>query len=175
MKKIIFIITCTAFLFTLFQPLNAQRNRSRKLDNDYSMEKLNLSDSQKAKFRSLRFDHKEALIDLESKLKKNKLQIRKLVTQNDFNEEDLYQLIESENDLRTEMAKSKLKLWLDVKDILNDEQKVIWKKHFLRKQLRMDRISDLRERNNIRNRTERYHKFDGLRLLRKSRKFRDDL
>jgi Spy/CpxP family protein refolding chaperone len=132
MKKSI-ISFATFFLIVLFiQNSFAQKDKSRMERIEKGIKELNLTDVQKKKFKEIRFAQQEAKIDNEGKLKKNHLEIQKIIASNKIDEEKLMTLVSKANDIRGELQKTRIKIWLEMYNILDDSQKQIWVEHFER-------------------------------------------
>ncbi len=60
----------------------------------------------------------------------NNLEIKKLISNKNFDEKALMSLLEESSDLKLALKKSKVKMWLEIRNILDENQKIIWLKHF---------------------------------------------
>ena len=108
----------------------AQKENGKFKKHHHGLKELNLTEQQKEKMKEIKFSFEEANIETEAKIKKNKLEIKKLLSNNSFNENELMTLIEKGGDLKLVLKKSKVRMWLDIRNILDDNQKIIWVKHF---------------------------------------------
>lgn len=141
MKKIIFIIV--AILLTSFSTqIPAQNLKGKKIKAKKTFEALNLSENQEAKFKEIRFEHQEQKIDIESDLKKNRLQVKKLMSSKNIIEEELMNFIDKDSKLRSELRKSRVKMWYSIYNILDEEQKEIWQERFTRFGMSGKRFND---------------------------------
>lgn len=141
MKKIFFIIT--AILLTSFSTqVLAQNLKGKKIKAKKTFEALNLSEIQEAKFKEIRFEHQERKIDIESELKKNRLEVKKLMSSKNIIEEELMKFIDKGIKLRSELQKSRVKMWYSIYNILDEEQKEIWQDKFTRFGMGGKRFSD---------------------------------
>lgn len=130
MKKIFSLTFIFVFTFFVFQNLYAQKPNWKWNNSQTCIEKLNLSEEQEKKINDIRFTHQEKIIDLNTKIRKNQLEIKKMISGDKMNETDIMKLADISSEIRSEIHKSKIKMWFDVNNILNDEQKIVWKSHF---------------------------------------------
>ena len=131
MKKIIVISVLAALLgfgFTSINPIN--KNRQAKNPRHAKLiETLKLNDTQLAKFNEYHFQHEEEVIDLKSDIEKNRIAMRKLMLNKNFDENQLRSLVKSNSDLQAKMKNSMVEMWINIYNILDDSQKDIWKDH----------------------------------------------
>ncbi|MFZ6034210.1 MAG: Spy/CpxP family protein refolding chaperone [Melioribacter sp.] len=92
-------------------------------------DKLNLSEDQQNRIDELRYELKEKLIDLKAELQKNRLEMRKLKSQNKIDEKQYMQLVENCNNIRSAIRTETAKHWLAVYNLLDDSQKELWAKY----------------------------------------------
>ena len=130
MKNILFLLSTTVVLILTNISISAQKVNFGKERFPKLIEKLNLNDEQRDKIKDLQFKEEESRIELQSDLQKNRLEIKKLMASDEFNEEALLTLVENGGNIRNEIMKSSVAFWLDVNKILGSDQKEIWKKHF---------------------------------------------
>lgn len=130
MKKLGLSLTTLLLVLFLFNNTQAQKKREKLKDHKFGLYELNLTEQQKEKMKEIKFNQEESNIETQAKLKKNRLEIKRLITNNNFDENKLMALVEKSGDLESVIKKSKVKTWLEIRNILNDEQKDIWLKHF---------------------------------------------
>ena len=130
MKKFGISIIVLLIILLGFNNADAQRDKRKIKNNNLGLKELNLTEQQKEKMKEIKFSLEEANIETEAKLKKNKLEIKKLLSNKNFDENELMSLVEKGSNLKLALKKSKVKMWLDVRNILDENQKVIWLKHF---------------------------------------------
>ncbi|MCB0750921.1 MAG: Spy/CpxP family protein refolding chaperone, partial [Ignavibacteriae bacterium] len=94
--------------------------------------KLNLTDAQKDKFDKIHFSQEEQNIEFKAALQKNKLEIKKLLKSDNFNENELKNLIKNGREIRNEMMDGRINTWFQVYNILDETQKQEWKENFKR-------------------------------------------
>lgn len=91
---------------------------------------LKLTDDQVAKMSDLRFKHENLVIDTKNEIQKNKLVIRKMMTDNKIDQKELLKLTSKNSELQAKIKLSKTTMWLDVYNLLDDTQKEQWTKTF---------------------------------------------
>jgi len=91
---------------------------------------LNLNDEQTATFNDIRYKHQMEAIDLQAELKKNQAEVRKMMADKTVNSDQLLELTKANNEILAKMRTSKTQMWLDVYNILNNDQKEIWTTRF---------------------------------------------
>ncbi|MCW8849259.1 MAG: Spy/CpxP family protein refolding chaperone [Melioribacteraceae bacterium] len=139
MKKLIILSIILILVLMGFTNSQAQKKREKFNDKKYALKELNLTELQKEKIKEIKFNHAEANIATEAKLKMNRLEIKKLLSNKNIDENTLMPLIEESSDLKLIMKKSKVKMWLEIRDILDENQKTIWSRHFDQLEKREDR------------------------------------
>lgn len=112
------------------------------------IEKLKLTEDQEKKFLTIEFEKEEKVIELQSQMMKNRLNIKKLIKIAEYQKEDLLQLIDEASEIRSKLAKIDTEFWFDIKTILNKDQQEIWKKHLIKIGLIRNRM-DFMERDKI--------------------------
>ncbi|MBK7103932.1 MAG: Spy/CpxP family protein refolding chaperone [Ignavibacteriae bacterium] len=151
MKKLFMFVVLSAFVLIQSQNLFAQKQKNIK-DNFLGIKKLNLTEEQKKKFDQIQFNQEEKIIDLQAKLKMNRLEIKKLFNSENFSENEFVSLTQNAGKLRNDLSDLRTKMWLDVYKILDKAQKEDWKKHFA------EMPDDFREKARD---FKRMHNFDG--------------
>ncbi|MCF6270662.1 MAG: hypothetical protein L3J41_13190 [Melioribacteraceae bacterium] len=155
MKRI--IILTTAVLLVISSALNAQPgmgssygNRHKQVDDCSThnikakfgagqmnrLEKikvlLKLSAEQEAKVSDIKFEHDNIVLDVKNKIAKNRLLVRKMMTDNKVDQKKLLSLSSTNSELHGKLGSSKIKMWLEIYNILDDTQKEQWTKMFLK-------------------------------------------
>jgi Spy/CpxP family protein refolding chaperone len=152
-----------AFIFLAILPLtyiSAQKGKEGEKRERNFIQQLNLSEEQKTEFKNLKFNFEEKMIDLQTELKKNRLEFRKMLNNDNLNDDDVYKLAEKGSKIRNEMMNSKISFWLDVNKILTKEQRDIWKRNFEKTVMQNDNSFEKRRdlhSNERRERLERMH------------------
>jgi len=91
---------------------------------------LNLTDEQAAKISDLRFAHETLAIDTRSEIQKNKLIVRKMMADNEINQEKLLKITSENSELQGKIKLSRTTMWLEIYNILDDTQKEKWTNTF---------------------------------------------
>lgn len=144
-NRIIFVLGTILILLTTITISAQKRNFKRDRSPD-RLEELKLNDNQKEKINALHFDLEEKKIELQSAMKKNRLEVRKLMEKENFSDGELMALTEKGANLRTELLKLRVSFWLDVNKILDVDQKEIWKKQFRGMDMLNERFSKREKR-----------------------------
>lgn len=92
---------------------------------------LKLTTEQEKKFDDLAYQHKQDAVDIHAKIQKNRLELEKMVDDNNIDEKKLFQLTDENSKLQGNLKNSAVRSWFEIYKILNDEQKAIWSKHIL--------------------------------------------
>jgi Spy/CpxP family protein refolding chaperone len=130
MKKSFLIFALITISLLAYNSNFAQKNENKTFKKHVpGIERLNLTDVQQKKFDQIHFAQEERGIDLRAKLQKNRLEIKKLLSSPNFNENELLSLTKNASDLRSEMMQSRVKTWLEVYKILDDKQREEWSHH----------------------------------------------
>lgn len=131
MKKLLFLITLFTFSILAVNINLAQKpNRKSFKKHIKGIERLNLTDSQQKKFDQIHFDQEEHSIDLRANLEKNRIEMKKLLSTPNFDQNEFLNLTKKATNLKSEMMESRVKSWLAVYNILDNKQKEEWAEHF---------------------------------------------
>ena len=142
MKKLSIFVVMLLVSALSFSNITAQpfmHKMGPKFERGRFMNELNLTDAQQKKVNQLRFDNQQKAIDLKAQIEKKRLAIREMMVNNDVNGNKLLTLTNSISDLQSKMKSSKVKMWLNVYNILNKDQQKLWTKHFSAMGNRMSR------------------------------------
>jgi len=128
LKKIIFL----SFLMLLaVKVTNAQesfhnrKDHPRQMPPKLVMDDLNLNEEQKAKFDKIVNTNQDLIIDIHYQIDKKRMEFRKEL-QSSQKSDVLLKIDKEINELRSKIDENRLKTWIEVKSILNEEQKKIW-------------------------------------------------
>lgn len=99
--------------------------------------KLNLTPEQEKQFMDINLEHQEKMIDVKAQIEKNQVDMKKVMAEKNIDEKKLFDLTDANSKLQAQMKNFAVKKWLDIYKILDDEQKVTWKKHAAMFQARM--------------------------------------
>ncbi|MBU0475929.1 MAG: hypothetical protein KKF62_17425 [Bacteroidetes bacterium] len=91
---------------------------------------LKLTDDQVAKISDLRFKHENLVIETQNEIQKNRLVVRKMMTDNKIDQKELLKLTSNNSELQAKIKLSRTTMWLDVYNLLDDTQKEQWTKTF---------------------------------------------
>lgn len=129
MKMKILLAVAAIFALSLFTDSFAQmeRMKMREKMRDRIEEKLNLTDSQKAKIEEMRVNHQKKMIDLNANLEKKKVELRALRNSEKLNRSDLVKLTKEISEIKNSMAIEKANHHMDIYEILDNNQKQIWR------------------------------------------------
>ena len=134
MKRSLFIISSIMLIFmSSIIAQNGNRTNSKELQGVKSkkiQKALNLTEVQETKIRDLRFENQKLVLDIKNKIDQNKLVIRKMMADNKIDDAKLISISKENNELNGKIKLSKTKVWLDVYNILEDTQKVVWTEKF---------------------------------------------
>jgi len=93
--------------------------------------------TQEKKFDDLKYQQQQGAVDIHAKIQKNRLELKKMITDKNIDEKKILQLVEENSKLQGDIKYSATKNWLDIYKILNDEQKATFTKF-------LSRMSDFR-------------------------------
>lgn len=130
MKKFGILILTIGVLLSSFASITAKGNKGNFDGRNKIIKKLNLTDQQLDQFKKIHLNQEEKKIDIEAKLKKNKLELKKLLVNKKINKQDFLELTDKANDLMGMLRKSRVEMWFEVYKILDENQKQIWINHF---------------------------------------------
>lgn len=121
-------ISFIAFLFviTLFVDASAQKRMQRHETSDRIIDQLNLTELQKQKIDDLSDKHQEQMIDLRAEQQKTRLENKKLRRSDNLNRTDLLNQTQKMNSIRNKISEARANHFMDVYDILTDEQRKVW-------------------------------------------------
>lgn len=132
MKKSIFIYACA---FILSTPLMAQVETTKdatqhKQMHDGSWKKeLNLTDDQKQKMKALHESAKKDIMPLRKQLEEKKANLQKLSSAENPDESTISAEIDEIAKLQAQIQKIRVHTRLEVRKLLNDEQRAIFDAH----------------------------------------------
>lgn len=114
----------------------AQREPGERKGKDFKQ--LNLTPDQKKQIESKRIELKERMIDLRAQLEKKELERNKLFLNENISRSELINLTKDISEIKNEMEIARVNHSLDVFELLDANQKVIWKEM----QIKRDRFKD---------------------------------
>lgn len=130
MKKTLLILIiglCT--LGTMAQPHRGERGRhggdhDREHRREKGMAMLNLTDAQKEEIKMLRIEHEKAIKNDQQTLKLKRVELSNLVANDDPNQKDVNRLTDEIGGLQTALLKAQIAHRIEVRTLLDDEQKL---------------------------------------------------
>jgi len=133
MKNTFFLLVTVSLMMVGLSTIFAQGFGNKNFDrHEQILQLLNLTETQLTKFNDFRFAHQEAIIDMRANLQKNRLDIEKYMSGNNISKAKLLSLTDKQSKAYSSMNNSRINMWFDVYNILDADQKVVWKKHFIR-------------------------------------------
>jgi len=93
---------------------------------------LKLTDEQSEKFNDIKYNHQISVVDIQAEIQKNQIEVKKMMADNKIDSDKLLQLTNANSELHGKIKASKTQMWIDVYNILNDDQKETWTKTFNR-------------------------------------------
>ena len=134
MKRLI-ISSVTILLLFSFLNIDARPNKNKRHSGfgiERVQEELKLTEDQTKQFNDFRYNHQKDVVDLKSEIEKNRIEINKMMSDNEVNAEELLGLVNANSEIQSKIKVSKTNFWLNVHNILNTEQKQKWTKMFNR-------------------------------------------
>ena len=107
-----------------FRGKNFQRGEFHKQDfKGMMLEKLNLTDEQKAAVEKLKLKHQGEMIDLKANLEKKKLALKELKSNGNYTRDDFVNAVKAINSAKSDIAVSMANHRMDIYELLTPEQK----------------------------------------------------
>lgn len=129
MKTKFLLALVAIFVLSLFTDSFAQmeRMKMRERMRDRIEEKLNLTDSQKAKIEELRINHQKKMIDMKANLEKKQVELRALRSSDKLNRGELLKLTKEISEIKNSMTVEMANHQMDIYELLDNNQKQIWR------------------------------------------------
>jgi len=126
MKKLSVLILCMLLLGNIatFSQPDQGEPRGKRIKAD-----LKLTPEQEKKFNDLKYQQQQGVIDIQAKIQKNRLELKKMIDDGKIDDKNILQLTDDNSKLMGDIKYSATKHWLDVYKMLSDDQKEIWTKH----------------------------------------------
>ena len=125
-KALIPILVLALTVPSFAQPGKDQMKRGlRKGD---LIEALDLTEVQESQIKDLRFSHEKQMINLQAKVKTEKLNLRELKQADEPNKKKIYAQIEKVSNARVEVDKARVDHQLAMRKVLTEEQYKIFRK-----------------------------------------------
>ena len=118
MKKLIVFILGVLLLghVSIFAQQDQDRPRGNRIK-----EVLKLTPEQEKKFDDLKYEHQQGVIDIQAKIQKNRLELKKMIDDGKIDEKKIFQLTDDNTKLMGDIKHSATKHWLGVYKMLNDD------------------------------------------------------
>lgn len=126
MKSTMITLMSVILIILLFNDADAQKRREMKGGLTGLTEKLNLTEEQKSKMEDLRNSFQEKMIDFRAEMDKARLENRKLRTSDTIKRIDVVNQSKKMSELRSRMAEARANHFMDVYELLNDNQRKVW-------------------------------------------------
>ena len=134
MKRLLISSLMLTLLLGTVTIFSQPQKQNLKHDQDFrglKIEKmLKLSDEQSSKFNDIKYQHQLSVIDIKSEMQKNQVNINKMMADNKVDADRLIDLTKANSKLQGNLKTSKTKMWLDIYNLLNEDQKEVWTKTF---------------------------------------------
>ena len=123
------------FLLTTMIFAQTQKNFKRG-SKDYNglrvQTMLKLTDEQSEKFNDIKYTHQISVVDIQAEIQKNQIEVIKMMADNKIDSDKLLQLTNANSELHGKIKASNTQMWINVYNILNEDQKETWTKTFNR-------------------------------------------
>jgi len=94
------------------------------------MHGMNFTEEQKQKIQQLRLDMEKVMIKINSDIQLNRVELKRLMAEKDFNTDKLASFTEENGKLELQAKKLRTDNWIKIYNLLNDDQKAMFKKGF---------------------------------------------
>jgi Spy/CpxP family protein refolding chaperone len=111
MKNSFLIFFSILFIISNFS-ITAQKGKHRKAHPLKMIENLNLDDLQREKIEDMYLQKEENKIELQTELKKNRLEIKKMMVKDNLKNDELLELVEKGGKIRNDLVKSRVSFFL---------------------------------------------------------------
>lgn len=129
MKTKFALIMIAILAITMSTEIFAQMRRTemRERMRERIVDQLNLTESQKTKLDELRTNHQKKMIDLRANLEKKIVELKAIRKSDKLNRSDFIKLTKEINEIRNAMAMERANHQMDIYEMLDDNQKKIWR------------------------------------------------
>ncbi|MCW3788647.1 Spy/CpxP family protein refolding chaperone [Plebeiibacterium sediminum] len=124
-KMVLFTVIMVSLSATAWCQM-PERNRMAEIEGDRHHQGLNLTEDQKDQMKTFRVEFLKELTPLKNEVKIKNAQLQAASVGNDINEKQVYKLIEEIGGLKTQIAKKHFDHKQKVRNILTEEQKVLF-------------------------------------------------
>lgn len=128
MKKVIIALVVLFSVGVFSNSLLAQKRdfrpgNQRGFNEERWFEKLDLTEEQQEAIADLRYEHRMQAVELHSKLAQNRLQLEKLFDEDNVDENAAMDIVDENNNIHNQLAKSRMEMRLKINSLLTPEQK----------------------------------------------------
>lgn len=130
--KTLLLTIAALFLFasvnssSIAQP---KKQFNKRINQERMMEKLNLTKEQEDKISELRSNHQKKMADFKAELQKARIDVSDLQDDSDLSRSAMISAVEKVNSIRNKIALESVNHRMDVYELLNWEQKEIWREN----------------------------------------------
>ncbi len=121
-------------LSILAQPQSGHRQNQQKNKSGFGL--LNLSDEQEASIKEIHLAQIKAVMPLKDEMSINKAKLNALIKKDDPNMKEIVGLVEANGKILTEIQVKNIENKINIRTLLNDEQKVIFDSQYRKMQQR---------------------------------------
>lgn len=129
-RQIISIITIVLLALMPTKDASAQQRRNNNNGNGKMWTQLNLTAEQKDQISKLRLEHQKEALNLQTEIKKYRLDIKELLINKNIDDAKVLSLTDKISDLQAKLKKSSINMWLKSYKLLTDEQKQLVRDNF---------------------------------------------
>lgn len=126
MKQTLISALTVIFILILVTDANSQIRREMRDRTPYIHELLNLTADQESKLDELRDKHQAEMIDLRAELDKARIENQKVRRTDKLNRTEVLNQTKKMNEIKNKMAEARTNHFIDVQNILTEEQRKIW-------------------------------------------------
>jgi len=125
------IILLAAGTSLLAQPFPPQPDMGKPFMHKMMIEQLKLSEEQQKQFKDLHFKNEKNEIEVRAQIKLLRLEMKQALSEDNIDKSDVLSISEKISKLQGELKTNKLKMMLEINDMLSADQRKIWKDNIL--------------------------------------------
>jgi len=128
MKKVFVVLVVFSLAGIFSSSLLAQKRDFRPcnqkgFNQGRWINQLDLTDEQQETIADLRYEHQMQVVELRSKLQQNRLKLDKLFDDDNIDESEVMSIVDDNNNIHDQLAKSRMEMRIKVNSLLTPEQK----------------------------------------------------
>lgn len=130
MKKLTLSLVLVLFIsvVSFSQPFGDGRGKGQ---NRFELkEELKLTDAQEQQISDIRYQHQQFLVDTKAQIQKKRLELKKMMMDNNVNEASYLKLADEIAELDAGIHKANMKHFFEIYKLLDADQQEIFAKHF---------------------------------------------